>query len=269
MPKTVLIVSSGRTGTQFLARYFDGNFDDVVARHEPRPRRSLRLAVNAYAAGDLSRAALCALLQRKRRRHIDPIAAPLYVESNPFLWGAVSVVDEVFDAPRVVHIVRDPREQVRSSLNHGTARGVKGLANRWLPYWSPPVNELPELAGDRDWLARASALWSVVNRRLRDEASACRHYTLLKYEDLFDESQSGLRELCSLLGLEFRGDGAPVDPTRRINRSRLDLVPSWEGWTDEQCQTLDRICSPLMEEYGYGREPAWLSRLSRDRAARR
>ena len=121
MPRTVLIVSSGRTGTQFLAHYFDANYPNVVARHEPPPRYLLRVAANAHAAGALSSAAVARLLEAKRRR-IDRLSADLYVESNPFLWGAVDVFEEVFEGATIVHVVRDPREQVRSSLNHGTGR---------------------------------------------------------------------------------------------------------------------------------------------------
>ncbi len=44
MSKTALILSSGRTGTQFLAHYLDANYDSVVARHEPPPARLLRFA---------------------------------------------------------------------------------------------------------------------------------------------------------------------------------------------------------------------------------
>jgi hypothetical protein len=90
----------------------------------------------------------------------------------------------------------------------------------------------------------------------------CSHYHLLRYEELFDESHSGLRRLCALLGLEYRGAGAPVDPSQHLNRGRLDVLSGWRDWSPEQCATLDRICAPLMGEYGYGTESEWRNRVA-------
>ena len=262
MKRIALIVSSGRTGTQFLARYFDANYEGVVARHEPPPAVRVRLAGNAHAAGALSRERLVRILERKRRRTIDPIDAHLYVESNPFLWGAIDVFDEVFDRPTVVHVVRDPREQVRSSLGHGTARGWKGLANRWLPYWYPNV---PGRADAGDWLGRAAGLWAVVNGRLSRVGTYCADYRLVSYESLFDPSHSGLRQLCGWLGLEFRGSDAAVPPDQRIGRAERDALPGWREWSEVRCAAFDRIAGPLMAEYGYGTEPEWIRRVEAGR----
>ncbi len=265
VPRTVLIVSSGRTGTRFLACYFGANFADVAACHEPAPRVSLRLASNAYAAGALSRAALVAMLRRRKRRRIDRSGARIYIESNPMLWGAIDLFDEGFVQPTVVHVIRDPREQVRSSLNHGTSRGSKAIANRWLPYWNPGVMSLAARGGSFDWLACTATLWAVVNQRLHDEDARCRDYHRVRYEDLFDASNSGLRTLCDRLGLAYRGAGAEVDPSVPINRGTRDVLPDWRSWRPQQCATLDRICGPLMRSHGYGTEPDWKAAVEADR----
>lgn len=255
MPRTVWIVSSGRTGTQFLARYFDANFEGVAARHEPSPRMRTRIVANAYAERACSRDRVIALLEKKRQS-IDSLSADVYVESNPFLWGAIGVFDEVFEFPTVVHVVRDPREQVRSSLNHGTSTGLKSIANRWLPYWYPST---PQDGGG--WIERATGMWTVVNRFMRDTGASCSSYRVLRYEDLFDETHSGLRWLCELLGVEFRGAGAPVDPAQRINRGAGQVLGEWGEWSDGQCAAVHRIAAPLMAQYGYGTEPEWLARV--------
>lgn len=255
MPRTVWIVSSGRTGTQFLARYFDANFDAVSALHEPPPRVRTRVVVNAFMKGACSRERVLSLLRAKRRR-IERIATPLYVESNPFLWGAIGCLEEVFEGPVIVHVVRDPRAHVRSSLNHGTSSGLKALANRWLPYWYPST---PEDAGD--WVERATGVWAHANRFLGETGAACAHYQRFRYEDLFDGSHSGLRALCGSLGLEFRGEGAPVDPSRPINAAEGRVLGDWQGWSDAQCRAVHRIAAPLMAEYGYGGEPEWRARV--------
>ncbi len=258
MPKTALIVSSGRTGTQFLAHYFDGNFDAVVGRHEPPPRHLVQVAASAYAAGAVSRQRMARILVRRRTRTADLVDADLYVESNPFLWGAVDLFDEVYDEPVVVHVVRDPRDQVRSSLNHGTASGFKGLVNRFVPYRYP---RLPAGGRPRDWVERAVGLWAVVNHRLSELGPRCAGYHFVRYEHLFDETNSGLRDLCARLGLDFAGAGASVDPAERINRAQGSATPDWTRWTDAQCATVHQIAGAAMARYGYGGEPEWLARV--------
>ena len=264
MPKTALILSSGRTGTQFLAHYFDANYEGVVARHEPPPARLLRMASHAHMRGNLSEEHLRALLAFKLRRYDEGAGADLYVESNPFLVGVASVLGDVFDEPTILHVVRDPREHVRSSLNHGTSRGAKGLANRFVPYWFPDVRRILALDHSPSWLERAAGVWTLSNDRLCTAAPRYADYHLLRYEQIFDATHSGLREICRILGLEYRDADAAVAPSQRINASLPGALPPWREWSRELCLSLEAICSPLMQEFGYGREPEWLERVTPD-----
>ena len=260
MPNVALILSSGRTGTRFLARYFDANYSDVIARHEPPPRALLRMASYARASGRISTGALRRLLRGVRRR-VAAVDAELYLESNPFLSGFVEVVDDVFGEPVILHVVRDPRDYARSSLNHGTSRGARGIANRLVPFWFPDLRGLPGIGPRPDWLERTAGLWTIVNRLLAEAGSQCARYHLFRYEDMFDATHSGLREMCRVLGLEFRETDLAITAAERINPGRFDVLPAWTEWPAERCAALQRICSPLMQSYGYGTEPAWLDRV--------
>ena len=55
--------------------------------------------------------------------------------------------------------------------------------------------------------------------------------------------------------------GAAVAPTERINAARLGVIGPWREWPAEDCREIERICQPLMGEYGYGNEPEWRARL--------
>jgi hypothetical protein len=259
--RTALILSSGRTGTQFLAQYFAANFEHLTALHEPPPARWLRFASHAHMRGAVSDESLRRLLAYKQRRYDDRITSELYIESNPFLTGFAAVLGDIYDAPIVIHVVRDPRDHARSSLNHGTGSGWKGLANRFVPFWYPDVRHILALDHAPSWIERAAGVWAIVNARLREAAPGFAHYHLLRYEEIFDASHSGLRALCGLLDLEYRDDSPVVAPGDRINAAHLDALPGWRDWNDEQCRALDRICAPLMREYGYGDEPEWRERL--------
>jgi hypothetical protein len=161
----------------------------------------------------------------------------------------------------VIHVVRDPRDHARSALNHGTGRGLKGAANRLLPYWFPDVRRVLRLDHRPSWIEAAAGMWAIANQRLSAAAPRYRDYHLLHYERIFDASHSGLRELCGILGLDYREAGAAVAPSERINPGRHDALPPWREWTAAQCRALHAICSPQMQQFGYGDEPEWRARV--------
>jgi hypothetical protein len=259
-----LILSSGRTGTQFLARYLDANYASVTAVHEPSPARLLRVASHAHLAGRLSRDHLAWLLRTTRGRSLAS-EDELYVESNPFLAGFVDVFDAVWDDPILIHVVRDPREHARSSLNHGTGSGWKGIANRFVPFWYPDVQRILGLPERPSWLGQAAGVWMLFNRLLLEHGPRYPRYHRLRYEDLFTPSRGGLRQLCEILGLEFREHRLAIEASQRINASRGRGTPPWREWTSAACRELDTICGPLAATLGYCDEPEWRARLEAER----
>jgi hypothetical protein len=260
LPKLAFILSSGRTGTKFLAEFLNANFETVLALHEPKPSYRLRLYAHAYWAGRVSPRRMAGVLRRHRGQTLREVDADLYVESNPFISGFIDVLDALGPAPIVFHIVRDPREFLRSAFNHGSASGRKWLVSRLLPYWFPDVR--PAL-GDEPFtpFSAFAGQWALVNQKLSEGGERCADYHLLRFEDIFDEAHSGLHRLCAVLGLPFPGPEAALRPDRRINPGRLKRLGSWREWPRERCEILHRICGPLMAEYGYGGEAEWQEKI--------
>ena len=163
--------------------------------------------------------------------------------------------------------MRDPRNFVQSAHNHGAHSGKKQLANLLIPYWYPPVRQV---LGPRrvSSIGIAAAKWRLINDRLIERGSQYAHYHLIRFEDLFDAHNSGLRRMCEVLGLEYLADDAEVDTSQRINKSKLKKLGKWPEWPPEDCRLLHEICSPLMQEHGYGLDEAWLARIAEAQPAR-
>lgn len=259
--RTAFALSTGRTGTKFLAHYLDRNYPDVVAVHEPPGSRWLRVVANAYQASRVRREFAIGALRRARRQVLTRPGADLYVESNPFLSGMVDLLGEVFSGPLVIHIVRDPRTYVQSAANHGVTGGLKRVMNRWFPYWYPSVRGVAELAGRRSPVSELAAFWVLINRQLASAHGRAEHYLRVAYEEIFDPSGAGLRAICDALGIAHREHDLALPATERINPSRQRVLPDWREWPAQWCRDLHHICSPLMQEYAYGREPDWLERV--------
>lgn len=257
--KVVFIVSSGRTGTTALATHLDASYDNVCALHEPKPSWRLRRASGKAVCGRMGKQELVDLLADCRRSLVDRISQPIYIESNPFLGGFVEAFGEVFDKPKIIHVVRDPRTYVRSSMNFGAFRGLKKLANLFIPYWLPKPDYMP---GPRQYAWRQMSepqrmawYWSIINRALDRAADiSADSYIRIRFEDLFAKDGSGLNTLTDWIGLP-RSPRLSADANReQVNASRDRNFPRWVDWPGELKGQLLEYCGELMDKYGYSRD---------------
>ncbi len=257
--KLAFILSTGRTGTKFLATYFNANFDSVTALHEPHLSYHLRATANAYVSGAINRERLHQLLRGARRRHIKQ-AQPFYIESNPWLWGFFDALVELEPQPTIIHVVRDPRTYVRSTIRHGNRQGIKRAANVIVPYWYVPIKQV--LAGrPQTPISRFAAKWRLVNQYLIDRGQAYPGYYRVKFEQLFDEHETGVQQVCNAFDLPYPGASATISTNNRINRGKLKDLGHWSDWPAAWQQELHTICSPLMQELNYGTEPEWIDAI--------
>lgn len=258
----VFILSTGRTGTKFLAEYLN-NYTNVYAVHEPKPSRQLRMWSMAYLQGEVTQQKLSRIMPRLRSRILKKLDSnTIYVESNPFITGFANVLKQEFTNPIIIHLVRDPREYIRSSLNYGTTTGFKGWLNRSLPYFYLDTQKIYNSEQKLSDTEKVAIFWTKLNEFLNKSGEEYPYYHRIKFEDLFDENHSGLNELLEVLGVESSNIDRSIDKDEQINKSELAVLEDkWQDWNAEQCKLIDGICHELMELYGYGNEPEWKEKL--------
>ncbi len=186
---------------------------------------------------------------------IDRASQSIYVESNPYLGGFVEALGDVFDRPRLVHVVRDPRSFIRSSINFGTFRGMKGLVNRWVPYWLPkPERLLPPARpcwNEMSQPMRLAWYWDLVNCAgpwREDLWAGLPAHTLRRP---FARDGSGVRTLIDWVGLPAN-DGVVDNITRQpVNASRDHGFPRFRDWEPALSRQILNHCRELMQLYGY------------------
>lgn len=254
--RVVFIVSSGRTGTKALAHHLDKCYPDVRALHEPTPSWRLRRCSAMALAGRLTRRQLVDRLASARRALVERCDRPIYIESNPFLAGFIEAFGDVFDSPLVLHVVRDPRSYVRSTLNWGSFRGIKLLASRLVPYWVPKPEHRPDNR-ERRWsqMSRVEELawyWKTVNTALsRGQAIYGERYRCVRFEDLFARDGSGLKRFVEWAGLPWKPELAASANSENVNASSVQACPQWDRWPDAWRDELLHHCRDLMIQYGY------------------
>ena len=259
--QVVMILSAGRTGTTAVAQYLNEGCRSVTALHEPKPSRSLRIASGRYLAGRNTKGEMIQLLEAARQKLCASVKTPIYVESNPYLYGFLDVLGEVFDRLRIVHITRDPRTSVRSAINFGAHSGLKRLFLAVVPYWTirpEHLNSHPQ----RTWsqmsiVERLAWYWRVVNSHLDRGAELYgEDYRHFRYEDLLRSGGEGLQELADWIGAPQNTQALADLVQHPVNRSRRREVAEWEDWPEADRQLLLQHCAELMQTYGYQVEAA-------------
>jgi hypothetical protein len=263
MKRTAFFLSTGRTGTQFLAFYFDKNFEGVRALHEPFPSYLLRAMSNAHTAGMMPAPVLLPAFKLARSLIFSRLPQDHeYIESNYYLYGMFDALCKLDPAPIMFHIIRDPRAYIRSHLNHGTWQGYKWLVSNVVPYWIPDVRYILKPLGlPMTPINRFAAIWLHTNNYIREHGKKYAHYHLYRFEDLFKPPYPILQEMCVTLGLTPREE-IVIDPSEKVNYDIKEVIGPWKTWTPEQCRQLDQICGSMMREFGYGDEPEWKEKIA-------
>jgi hypothetical protein len=168
--------------------------------------------------------------------------------------GFANVLKDEFDNPLIIHVVRDPRTYVKSAMNKGANSGLKGFANKALPYAHLDMGKSSDMV-----LARTATYWKLANECVENTGKNYSNYHLFRFEDLFDPQSDELKKLAGIFGLKT--DKHKFNAERKINKAHLNVMPSWQKWPKERCRTIQAICGPLMKKYGYGGEKEWKAKL--------
>jgi hypothetical protein len=292
----IIITSLGRTGTKFFQILFRDVVSDSTALHEPDylnfgqyqgVRRKIdRLIEQVEEAGSynliikkvLGRWSLVKLsddrfrgevcyrrsaqrLLNQREDFIDSQNGSVYVESSSAYRGLIDVLKSVYENHRVVYIIRDGRDWVRSKMNFGKIY-AKGKLRGIVSHTWPTALEIENDSYRSKWnsisrFERICWAWSRLNKYALKTVQENPNARVFRFEDIF-KSENRYQHLAELVN--FATDMPGVDPVpaealdgwldRKIHKSSGDF-PAWPEWSTQQKQQFTEICGPLMEELGY------------------
>jgi len=266
--QSVLIISTGRTGTKFLAAMLDEIIPDADVFHEAGERsRLINILSNAYLAKLIPqlfplrawKRAISAQLQKTKSEK------NYYIDSNNHLYVPAVCWPALYPNLRVIHIVRDPRTYIRSHLNWSRSRLRSFIANYLIPFWQPNGYLLGEMSFIQ-WLRlskfeRFSWIWDYKNRFIAQIEDSKIPYLCLHFEDLFESENpdKAFNHLLKFIGVSELDDvigsiGTPINPSKKS-------IPAWTKWSDEICRSILVLCGSGMDRYGYGVESEWISKV--------
>ena len=244
--RKLFVLSTGRTGTMWLAHFFDAHSANVRAYHEPYPPL-LALGL-AAARGQITAAAAAQQVERDRRWYLARLDRPAYLEANNRLFALAPALQIAFPGATILHVVRDGRAVVRSGL----ARGWYGPADRFPRLAATDFADDPWRAAWAGWgpLEKNAWLWQKHNAIIRAGAQGA-DYHLFHFEALFDEGDdTAVRALMQIVDPQLALSDAKL-AAARARRINARPAPGAEPWTATQEETLQQIAGAELARYGY------------------
>jgi hypothetical protein len=265
---SVIILSTGRTGTMFFAKLLKNLIPQADVYHEAGERSRL---INIFTHIHLSGFAPLNLPLYIWKRVVSPdlqsCTQKYYIDSNNHIYAFVPLQPHLYPNLKVVHLVRDPRSYVRSHINWSRHRLKSFIANYLIPFWQPNAFLMKEMSLG-NWVGlstfeRFCWIWDFKNRFIGNLEDSDYPYLRVKFENFFESSEPSfyLNKILHFMGIPELYDldshfSHPINPNKGLS------FPAWQTWSVEQCQRLQDHCGKTMKAYGYGQESTWFKKLN-------
>ncbi|MDJ0848134.1 MAG: hypothetical protein QNK04_07145 [Myxococcota bacterium] len=262
--QTAFIVSSGRTGTHFLAGLLPHALGDVHACHEPYP--DLLELGRAFQAGRVSLGKAARLIGEQRRDLLRRLPGGCaYVEANLHLSSLVPALRRARPRAPIVRVVRDGRDYVRSAFSKTTRGRGGGTALFMTPEDHRDRLSATDLPGDAyaerwaslDRFERLAWHWSRLDALAADALAGDPLATTIRYEDLFDAGRGPetVRRLIGFLGLEPRLRVSDAELAEllleKADATESYDLPHWTEWPDELTEKFHAVAGAHLSRCGY------------------
>ncbi len=250
---SVFVLSTGRVGTQTLAALF-GLAANVFAYHEPKPKLyGLSKLSYEYSDDTLISTVLqeAFLTTRKELLNYSLDCGRGYIETSPQTTFLVPVILEVIPNVRFLHIVRNPRDVVRSAMRRKWYEGHSADQTRIVP--------LSDSEENQQWQKFSAFqknlwLWHETNRWiLKFTSNLPADRTLLVHsEDIFNGNEGVLQKLYTFVG-------APMPPkqktvrilNKKLNKQREGTFLETTNWSEDMKNDLLSIAGKTARALGY------------------
>ena len=253
------VVGHPRSGTQLVAQILDAGRAGHC-RHEYLAQLSSMCVTvpTDFYAGRAAREAVLRLLE-----HYEHTPTPwVSVDSNWKLTWILPVALERYPDARVVHLTRDPAENVRSCFNldfYGDLHETAAFRQRG--FW---LRAMPQIVRP-DWaqlsrFERNCAFWTETHRLIGEALPAASRSRRVRLEDLHDDAV--VRGLFAFFDLPLPGRihralaarrpvNRKVAIKRQVAQAGCEQLGEPAQWPDAYREPLRRLCGQTALELGY------------------
>ncbi|MFL0357155.1 hypothetical protein ACI5KX_11840 [Erythrobacter sp. GH1-10] len=281
------IISTGRTGTQFLGDLMSRAIEDCHSEHEPdvfhgfdavsfqRLREfglwhmligralgqsGVRVLGTRYLNGQISLDRATGKLRDQRARFHASVPQGLLIESYGSWWMFARELGDIFPGSKSIGLIREPHAWIESVRSH--LAGFHGRPGGVLAHRLPPGPLTAESVGDARWADKWDKLsqigqlawqWSYAYS-VMDDAVQMGNMTMYRFEEVFDPKTDALSRLCNDAS-SFPDKSYTVGSTEGLLSNRRNASSAqkdaWQNWSDDDLALVEEMCAPLMARYGY------------------
>lgn len=245
------IVSTGRTGTKFLASLLNG-LDRTYALHEPVPNM-LKLG-NDFLRGKVSNKDAKRIILNNRnlyfkRAQLEKITR--FIESNNRYYSLIPILRDLFPNSKFIHVVRDGRDVVRSGMSRNfytsTDKAYRisasHLTNDLFHSTWYKLNQFEKVCWW--WTKKDSEIYKATKNQ--------KDSLIVKFEDIFSDKNDyeGIKSIFEFIGINSVDDYIFSKIGKRENATKMFKFPHWSKWNDSQKAQFNRIAGEHMTNIGY------------------
>ena len=258
---TCIIVSTGRTGTMFFEDFFNSNFDNVKALHEPHPDL-FSLGTTSIRQHWSSKKIQRNLKYSRYRIYNEMIKhQQTYIESNNNIVLLLNDFLEVFPNTKVLHIIREPSSYIMSAFSKKHSESQYAIFDEKDPRKRLAATDYDDDPLINDWnsfdrFEKICWTWKKYNNII--EASASKNlYKLIKYENIFSETsgKESIEEIISFFDIKANQKVSDIQLYQKLkerkNHSSKYAINPPTLWDEKQKHFFRTHIAKESLRYGY------------------
>jgi phage pi2 protein 07 len=300
----VFFISGGRTGTKFFGDVLSNCITNSFSIHEPDVvhfkkgettllsgiknfglywmvfgrvlgKTGIRNLSDSYLSGRCPLNIAGERLKKYRSLYYKAIKKQLIIESYSGWYGLIPVIQAVYSNYKIVILIRDPRDWVRSNMDWGTMYGrrdwVSKLGFRRLSPFLVYDTVYRKNWRKLDQFQKLCWAWHTIYEALLAKSAMDSNIQIFKFEDVFYSDQRIqnfkylIRFISNFSDKQFDFNSVVNIESilnQQIHKNVAYDFPSWPDWSNQRAQALDHICGDLMKSFGYGEEELWKNKLT-------
>lgn len=251
--KRIYILSTGRTGTNFIAQGLNSNIDDFTIGHQQTGSRVINVFANLPFKNKFYLNCLYKLFNFYRR------GVPPNSTIDPLLSVALYKLikyKKINNNFKIVHLVRSPEDFVTSFMNWKNQSWRKFILHYLIPFWNP----VPLFHGVTfiRWLQMSKFekfcwIWTFKNQLFGElKCLKKENYYFLKFEDVLQPSnkKDTFQNLLRFCEIDVP-QNIKLNTNIKVNSSIEKKFPKYQNWSGRYRRILSAYCGDQKLTYGY------------------
>jgi len=302
---TIIITSGARTGTTFFYKLFREILIDGASFHEPDRfgiktvpeeienlnryqydlwkikkfgffnitllkflgKWGLLSISNNRMSNNLSIDLASKKIIKQRKKFIESFKEKIYVESSYNYYGLIDVLPNAFENHKLLYIVRDGRDWVRSHINVGmfyNKNDFNTIFNKRITPHMLKDEEYIDKWEKMDQFEKLCWSWMRINEYAINTIKKNPYAKMFSFEKLFlgKDKYKNLNEMLdfcsSLKNYDANLDKLNGILEKKAYKNPSNKFPHWKKWPESYKKKFNDICEPLMTELAYGTEKEWI-----------